>query len=235
MTDKSSPPDIIMTRPRAASERFLAALGAKRLAIGRVVISPAISIEQFEAPVDLDGFSGVIVTSSNALAGVSAGPGLTAWCVGDATAEAAARAGFEAVSTGGSADDLLGVVSRAQPRGPLLYLRGRHVNTDLAERLAAEGVDVAERVVYDQPERAPTDEARALLAETNPLILPLFSPRTARIVAGWVAAAAAPTVAVVMSGAVAEAWGGEARVAARPTVEAMVGAVAELIAETGNG
>jgi len=235
MTDKSRAPHILMTRPREASERFLAALRARRLAMGRAVISPAISIERLDAPVDLDGFEGVIVTSSNALAGVSAGPGLTAWCVGDTTAEAAARAGFDAVSAGGTVDDLLHLVAEAKPRGPLLYLRGRHVSSDLAGRLSATDVNVVEYVVYDQKACAPTNEALALLSGGETVILPLFSPRAARIVAEWAADAAAPVTAVAMSDAVAEGWGGAAHVAARPTVEAMVSAVAELVTETGNG
>lgn len=199
------------------------------------MISPAISIEGLNSPVDLDGFGGVIVTSSHALTGISAGSGLTAWCVGDTTAEAAARAGFDAVSAGGAADDLLRILSQAQPRGPLLYLRGRHVSSDLAERLASKGVNVVERVVYDQKACAPTDEALALLSGGETVILPIFSPRTARIVAEWAAGAAAPVKVVAMSDAVAEGWGGAARVAARPTVEAMISAVAEIVAETGNG
>jgi len=234
MTDKSRTPHILMTRSREASERFLAALSARRLATGRAVISPAISIEGLNAPVDLDGFGGVIVTSSNALAGVSAGPGLTAWCVGDTTAEAAARAGFDAVSAGGTVDDLLHLLAEAK-RGPLLYLRGRHVSSDLAGRLSATDVNVVEYVVYDQKACAPTDEALALLSGGETVILPLFSPRAARIVAEWAADAAAPVTAVAMSDAVAEGWGGAAHVAARPTVEAMVSAVAELVTETGNG
>lgn len=235
MADKAGPPHLLMTRPRAASESFVAALVAHRVPMGEVVISPAISIEHLTGPVDPAGFGGVVVTSAHALHGVVAPPGMTAWCVGDATAEEAARAGFDAVSAGGDADDLVRLVASARPGAPLLYLRGQHVSAGLRDALAALGIAVEERVVYDQPESRPTAAALDLFSGVRPVVLPLFSPRTARIVAGWVEGASAPFRPVAMSEAVAAAWGRPAPIAARPNVRAMVAAVAEALAREANG
>ncbi|MDJ1009416.1 MAG: uroporphyrinogen-III synthase [Paracoccaceae bacterium] len=235
MADKASPPHILMTRPRAASERFLAELARRGVAMGEAAISPAISIEHVGRPVDIEGHGGVIVTSAHALVGVTGRRGVSAWCVGDATARAAERAGFDAVTAGGTVDDLVRVITGARPRSPLLYLRGQHVTGDVAGQLAGFGIEVDERVVYDQPESSPNADAARLVSGTASVVLPLFSPRSAAIVADWTEQAVAPLHAVAMSEAVAAAWGRTARIAPRPTLTSMVDTTAELIAGLRNG
>lgn len=236
MADKPGPPHILMTRPRLASERFLAQLEATRAPLGRVVISPAISIETFGASMDASRFGGVVATSSNAFVDVHGQGDVVAWCVGDATADAARRSGFKAISAGGDAQDLLTLITAARPRSPLLYLRGTHVSRDLGQWLVEHGFDVEQRVVYDQPESEPTAEAIGLLRSGEPVLVPLFSPRSAKIVASWVLGIEGPVTAVAMSDTIATAWGGQVVVSPRPTATAMVRAVADaLSAGAGNG
>ena len=64
--------------------------------------------------------------------------------------------------------------------GAFLYLRGRHTSRDLAARLNAGGRTAREQIVYDQ--RAVPLSPTALSAlRAGPVIVPLFSPRTARL------------------------------------------------------
>lgn len=234
MADKPTPPILLMTRPRAASERFVSMLAERRVALGEIVISPAIGIEPLLVP-SLDGAGGVILTSANAVTGLKAPPGLRAWCVGDATAAAAEAAGFDVVNAGGSIDDLVPLIVADRPAGRLHYLRGGHVSSDLLGRLTRAGLNVKEHVVYAQPRQVPTQAAEAALAGKDRVVAPLFSPRSAAIFAGWAADAAADISVVAMSDAVAANWEGASDVSPRPTGEAMADAVAAIYARTTDG
>ena len=97
-----------------------------------------------------------------------------------------------------------------------------------AAELPAEGV-----VVYDQVAVPPTPEAQAVLAGAAPVLLPLFSPRSARLAAAACAGAAAPLRPLAISAAAASAWGrsGEAApVAAAPDAAAMEALVRAAVA-----
>ena len=131
----------------------------------------------------------------------------------------------------------------AGPATPLLHLRGAHAVTDLAGRLTAEGLACDEAVVYAQRERPPTPEALAVLAGNVPVLVPLFSPRSARLAAQAVRAArrdgpGAPLHAVAISEAAARQWrtgcaGDDARVivAASPDARGMTEALGGLCRE----
>jgi uroporphyrinogen-III synthase len=80
-------------------------------------------------------------------------------------------------------------------------------------------------VVYDQVALPLSDEARTLLSTPlRSVLLPLFSPRSARLVRAAVDAIAAEVRPLAMSDQVAEAWGTAGpivKVAAEPTAAAM--------------
>lgn len=235
MANKRSPPPLLMTRPKAASEAFVRHLQALKLPIGDVVISPAIAIRSVGGREPISGYGSVIATSAHAFESVRGGDGVVAWCVGDATARAARQAGFRSVSSGGTANDLVALLAEKRPDGPLLYLRGQHVSTDLADRLRANALGVEERVVYDQVECSPTTDATTLLRDARRVVVPLFSPRSAGIVAAWTAEAPAKVIAVAMSDQIAGAWPGPAYVSECPTMESMIDAVAVRLKTTANG
>lgn len=176
----------------------------------------------------------MIATSVHALNHLRPPKGMKAWTVGDATAAAARNAGFSVVNAGGNVDDLIPLVVAERPSA-VLYLRGVHVATDIGARLETHGIRLQEHVVYEQPSQQATGEARALLAGGELVIIPLFSPRSARIVSDWVSGASAPIEAIAMSDSVALAWGGPASVAVRPTADAMLRSVEAAVLGTGNG
>lgn len=160
---------------------------------------------------DLAGYSGVILTSENGarvLAELADVAGVRAWCVGGRTASVAAALGMNALSAGGDAADLIKVVRAHRPAGSLLHAHGAEVRGDVAQNLIAQDISVTDKVIYDQVETALSDQVRALLAGSAPVILPLFSPRSARLVGNAAQGAGARLAIVALSPAVVQAWTG---------------------------
>ncbi|WP_101342184.1 uroporphyrinogen-III synthase [Cereibacter azotoformans] len=241
MAPQSRPllPAVLLTRPEAQGARFAVAL---REALGpvRLVTSPLMVPEFLSPPIALLP-EALIFTSETGVEGFRrlAAPGLAgvgrAWCVGNRTARAARAAGLDAQSAEGDAEALIAAIVAAGERGPLLHLRGAESRGEVAPRLAAQGLVVVEAVVYDQRPQPLLPEALALLAGAAPVLAPLFSPRTARLLGLELArAGVAPQLWVAaMSPAVAEAAGAlspaRLRVAARPDAEALLDAVKALL------
>lgn len=218
-------PTILLTRPAPASRKF-----AQRLrdagVTAPIVTSPLMRINPVAVSLP-EGLRGVLFTSMNGVAAVE-GRSLPAWCVGDATAAAAARAGWQAISAGGDAEALYKRVLADAPHGPLLHLRGEHARGDLAQRLSTAGIETSETVVYRQTTEPLGPEARRLLSGNSPVLVPLFSPRSAETFLAE-GSFRAPLVGIAISTAVADilAKAGVARidVAAEPTADAMIGAI----------
>jgi uroporphyrinogen-III synthase len=230
---------VLLTRPRAASDRFAADLCA---ALGPLPVTVAPLMETVpRGPLpDLDGIAGLIFTSAagvEVFAAQTARRDATAWCVGGRTAAAAAAAGFADVRTAaGDAEALTALIAAAAPEGRLLHLHGTHKAGALAETLLAAGHAVSEAVIYDQTAQAPGPGFAAALAGPGPCIVPLFSPRSARLFAAAVESVesgdiGAPIWAAALSPAVAAALpvGCAARVAvaARPDADAMIQAIGD--------
>lgn len=226
-------PVLLLTRPQEASVRFAQALEARGCRF-RAVISPLFSIEFIGPLPDACAMRGLIFTSANGVAAWRALGGRTdlpAYTVGAATAEAARAAGMTASSADGTADDLVAWLSAMRPPGPLLHLHGKNARGDVAARLSAAGLACSDAVIYDQPEQPPSAEARAALAGPQPVIAPVFSPRTAKLLARE--AVKAPLLVAAMSEAVAKALASlhkrELMVSPRPESEAMTDVVAGLL------
>lgn len=184
MSDNATPL-VILTRPRAASERFAAAL---RDAVGPVdvAILPLMDIAPLDGLPDLGDVAALIFTSAAGVeifGDLTADRSLPAWCVGDRTAEAARDIGLKATSAGGDAEALIALMTDARPEGRLLHLHGAHVSVDIAERLTEAGLRVEGRPIYDQLRVPPDDAMTAALAHPGPILVPLFSPRSARLFA----------------------------------------------------
>jgi uroporphyrinogen-III synthase len=230
-TDAGVP--VLLTRPKAQAQAFSRALSARFGARVRPVVAPLMRVEAL-AP-DLPGgpFAAVIFTSAN---GVDAARALRprlpdlAWCVGDRTAAAARAAGFAARSAAGDAGALVRAVLADPPPGRLLHLTGAETRGDIAQRLASAGLETLSAVIYRQVALPLPGVAQAVLAAGGPVILPLFSPESARRAARALAAAPRADLRLVaMSDAVALAAGDLPRaglwLAARPDAEAMLQAV----------
>lgn len=208
MPAQSLAPTVLLTRPAAQSASFAQSLQARVEGL-RVIVSPLMATVFHTVSLPKEPLQGVILTSQT---GAEAAGRLRtqlpdlAYCVGDRTAQVAREAGFRVQSAQGDAEALLALILREKPQA-LIHLRGREARGDLAQRLSAAGVFTQERVVYAQDTQPLSDEAVAVLSGKAPVLVPLFSPRSAEILgAAWQGLAThAPLVVVAISQAVAEA------------------------------
>jgi uroporphyrinogen-III synthase len=175
---------VIVTRPAEASAALaqdLAALGIEAMA------APMLTVETL--PIDPTAPShlrALLVTSGNgaaAAAGLAVRRDIPVFAVGDATAAAARRSGFEAVDTAsGDAETLAALVTaRCRPEdGPLLWIGGEAVATNIARLLRDRGYSVDRRIAYRTvlADDLPAEVVGALDSGAVDAIL-FFSPRTA--------------------------------------------------------
>ena len=133
-------PVLLMTRPRAASERFVSALPVEVADRVEVCIAPLMEIALSDAPITAADAQGVIFSSANGVQAARAAglePRLPAFCIGRATTAAATGAGWDARFAGEDADALVATLARTRPATPLLHLHGAHTRGDIAGRLTA--------------------------------------------------------------------------------------------------
>lgn len=152
-----SAPLILATRPAAGSAR----LAARLEGLGyRALAAPCLAVERTGqlAPADLaaPGLAAIAFTSAEAVRAAAADlgqtrpPDLPVFCVGAATAEAAIAAGWPApVVAGGDGPALEAALIAALPPGAaVLHLAGRDLAHDLAPGLAAAGLRLTRRELY---------------------------------------------------------------------------------------
>jgi len=229
-----SRPTLLLTRPQAQAERFA---GQCRKAIGedlRVMLSPVVQIKPRDVTGDLSEFAGIALTSENGariLPQVANASGVTAWCVGDRTARVADALGMVASSAKGSATDLARMIIGAAPKGTVLHAHGARKAGDLVGQLQAVGINAQSLVIYDQAEQALTQEALAAM-QAGPVILPLFSPYSASVVAKQIPGNVNKLAIVAISEAAANAWTGQRpgifTVAKHPDAPHMVSEIATI-------
>lgn len=203
------PAKIIITRPKAQASRFAEDLQS---AAGRklsVLIAPLMEIVPISPPTHIRSTAHVIFTSANAVNQVGAldiPRDITAWCVGQQTGDAASSAGFPTKIAHGDSADLVAMLIKARPLGPLLHLRGQHATGHVAQSLSQAGFDCAEVVVYAQKPQPATEALIETLKGSDSLVAPLFSPRSARLL-GESAEIRGNLTAVAISPAVAAVAG----------------------------
>lgn len=187
----------------------------------QAVISPVLRIKAVDHDSGpLHAAPGLIFTSAHAVPAAGPGRGRLALCVGGHTAQVAREAGFDVREGNGFAESLLPLIEAAGV--PLIHPHGRH----LAKRLPVPGV-----IVYDQQAMPLNEQARALLAGDAPVVLPLFSPRSARLASKAARGARAALWPVAISHAALAAWAAPSAghaVADRPEATAMVAAIRRL-------
>lgn len=235
-------PLVFLSRPLRQAQAFAERLKATA-APHETLISPLSVIEPvaFEASAFEDAGM-LVLTSVNAipsLHGVSALKGLTAWCVGPATALAAKQAGFVPIEGGGDAatmvPQMLKALQNARPSGPILHAHGSVLARDIAADLRAAGYDATGVEVY----RArlldwPADTRTALAQTGRAIIAPLFSPRAATAFAQQLGdAPSAHILPVAISRACADALPPALRaqttIAQRPDADAMLDKLVEVL------
>lgn len=197
-------PIVLLTRPKQDSLRMAALLPGVD-----VVISPLIDIHALKPDLDFQNVDSFVFTSRNGVAAVRDVDGLrgkTAFVVGPNTAAAANDIGMNVVQGKGSADDLVALIKKHAPSGNILHLRGEHARGNIEERLISAGLDTKSAIVYRQIAKPLTPVAKALFTGTRPIILPVFSPRSGKILIAEMQQmnVVAPVTFIAMSGAVTD-------------------------------
>lgn len=229
---------VLITRPASQAARFAAQLGAD-CPRARAILAPMMAVEFLSATLPQGPWQALILTSETGaeaaaqLAGQSLSLPKRALCVGDRTARVAAQAGFEPLSAQGAAEDLLEMIL-SRPERDFLWLHGEDRAFDFPAALAAKGRRCDGVAVYRQRALPLSAEALAALARPGPLILPVFSPRSARLLAAALPAdLAADLYPVAISpkalAALPEPLKSRGIVAAAPEAMAMIRAIAGTI------
>ncbi|MEZ5798678.1 MAG: uroporphyrinogen-III synthase [Paracoccaceae bacterium] len=189
MTDSPAPTPVpvLITRPQPQADRLAQALDSAMPGKVRPVLAPL--MRAVFLPVDLPPgrFDALILTSETGAEAAgrlrAAGAVLpdTLFCVGPRTARAALAHGFQPKAPAMTAKDLLQRLVLTGGAGRMLYLHGRDVSSPLADRLAQAGIPAEARAVYAQEPLALPPQALALLQQPGPVVVPLYSPRSARL------------------------------------------------------
>lgn len=197
---------VLLTRPRDASDRVLAGLPSDVRACIDPILSPIYEIEPCVSDIHLGPAQGVIFTSQNAVAvaaKVGVIPDLPAYAVGEKTTQAARDRGWRARCVGKTADELVAALPGLAPQTPLAHLHGRHARGDIAARLSDLGLPAVSHVIYDQKVKPLTRDALDALRGSSPVIVPLYSPRAAKLF-NAIENVSAPLRFIALSAAVAE-------------------------------
>lgn len=178
---------ILITRPEPQASRFAKLASVKFDGAIRLIFSPLLQPRflPFVRP-EIEFHALVLTSETGALAAgrlIAEGEKLPskAFCVGDRTAMVAQNAGFDAVSAGPDAEGLFQSLVRFRSEGPFLHLRGREARGDLAARLRAKQIAAEECIVYAQEAVPLSSEAIAAIHSEPSVIVPLFSPRSAKL------------------------------------------------------
>lgn len=229
---------LILTRPAAANARFAEQLPESLRSRCAVVQSPLLAIVPVEVDYEVGPEDAVIFTSSAAVPLVPPGRDRRAFCVGEATTAAAHQAGWHAIFCGETSEALLAFLAAYPLRARTWHLAGRHTRGQIAERLTSAGLDVARVAVYDQELVSLSDEAQAVLHGNDPVLVPMFSPRTAAHFARNVTTPQALYL-LALSPAVAEPLEQldvqTLEIAESPTAEAMICGLEKLVAQISLG
>ncbi len=234
MAPQSRPVPVLLTRPQAQGDRFATDLITRFGPTLAPVPSPLIAPAFLHPAIPQQPYTAIILTSETAAASAAAIPNLPrhAYCVGDRTAAAARAAGFTPHSAKGDANALIALILSTQDQGPFLHLRGADSRGDIAATLTDAGRPTHAAITYDQRPQPLSLEARTLLAGETPVLLPLFSPRTAEILASQ-GPFAAPLWLAALSPAVAAAAAhlhpARSAIAAEPNADALLTAIATLL------
>jgi uroporphyrinogen-III synthase len=181
------PPCLILTRPQQDSQRFADAARADGWA-GDILIAPLLEITLLPPPeAELARARSLVFTSQHGVAALAAATtrrDWPVWAVGPRTAQAAQAAGFATVyEAGGDAEALLKDLAQTPPPGPVLHMRGTHAAADIAQALQALGQQAEALVAYAQVACPFSPAALARLAAGGVVVLPVFSPRSAQLLA----------------------------------------------------
>ena len=231
----SAPPTLVLTRPEAQSIRFAEQCRARFGCGLNILIAPLMEIRHLKTDLPPPVAKTVIFSSVNGVRSAKANwpdAVFSGYAVGARTAAVGAEVGYDLISADGDVESLFSRLMAEAPHGSMVHLRGVHSRGDLAERLISAGIETDSVVLYDQVECPASDGLLTALCGEMPLIVPLFSPRSATIFSAKAKGCAAPLHLVCISDGTARAVGVETDVMAiaqRPDAAHMLDAIEALV------
>lgn len=225
-------PCVLVTRPQAASDRFVEALKATAGPF-QSLICPAFETIPLVSNADIPTFDVAVFTSQAGVAYAPAGLQRTAYCVGSVTAQAAKAAGYKAVDAGGNVNDLIKVILADAPKQTLVHLRGQVSIGNVSSGLTSGGLTCVDVVTYRKQPVSPKPEVMASVGVSPNLILPVFSSETVSIIADWdldFSAAHAVAISLAVAEVIENLTPLTTTVSSRSDMRSMVAATASLIA-----
>ena len=233
---------LLLTRPEPQAADFARQLRARFGARVRIIKTPLLAPRFYAPYLPAGSFAGLILTSQTGVAAyLRLGDAVQrlprdVYCVGSRTADAARRAQLRPISIAQDAASLTAQIKALSPQGALLHLRGRETRGDITNQLILAGIETVDAEIYAQEKQDLTDEAQTILQDRHPVLVPLFSPRTAIIfameltrtgnVSSLLLAAMSDDVALELRDVAARII-----VADRPDADAMLDSVARLLAD----
>ena len=178
---------LLLTRPHDQAFRFSKNLVRLGITSKNILVDPITKIEGVDVLYNFSSVRGLLITSANAVAYLPAalvGSKLPTFCVGEATTRAALKQGLMAQHLAGTAQDLYNVLSGRFLEGPLLHLRGTYTTLDFEAYFRDTPIEVQNLIIYQQIAQDLRPETYTLLRGTVPIVLPIFSPRSAGLLCG---------------------------------------------------
>ncbi|WVX51324.1 hypothetical protein ROLI_044250 [Roseobacter fucihabitans] len=234
----AAPIPLIITRPEGAGAAFVQALPPDLRSRFHVMYNPLIEIVSVEGTPLVGEHDAVIFTSANGVRFAPDGQGRVAYCVGAATTKAAGQNGWRSRCLGQTADALIAELIAIRPAHRLWHLSGIHARGDVVQRLSDAGIEAVREPLYDQRTLSLSPEIKRVLDGAGPVVVPLFSPRTAAQFARECPENASPLL-LALSAAVAHPLAVLKRasvdIAANPSAPAMQAGLEKLITRVSLG
>jgi uroporphyrinogen-III synthase len=177
MTDRRI--TLLLTRPLEQATAFAQRFRNSGL---KTCISPLLEIIFCADLPDITPYRSLIFTSTNgvrAFAPLARGCNLPSFTVGQMTADRALAAGLPAQMLGLDVAELTTALQDKTPETPCLHLCGAITKGNLAANLTRSGIPTDAAIVYHQRPLPLSPAAQELLRGRGPIIVPLFSPRSA--------------------------------------------------------
>ncbi|ABG30181.1 uroporphyrinogen-III synthase [Roseobacter denitrificans] len=223
---------LILTRPKGSNAVFEADIAPKVRQHVDFIHSPLLEIVPIDGGYDSTGADHAIFTSANGVKYAPKGNGRRAFCVGEKTTQLARSHGWDAVFAGATVLALKDHVLINRPQGEIHHYSGVFVRGNVAEDLSVAGLRVTNIPLYEQRLLPFSAQALSVLERRAPVVVPLFSPRTAAHFAA-IAPAHPQLYVVAMSTAVADSCNemSPARliIAREPTAKSMALCVENLV------
>ncbi len=174
---------VLITRPQPDAEIF--AQDCRDAGLDPVV-APLMSVtpgDDWEAPADAAALAFTSANGVRVFASASRVRNLTAFCVGEATADAARAAGFSTIhAADGDVVSLADTIARhgGTISGQIVHIAGARIAGDLLALLTQRGLTARRIVAYETHEAENLPDAAGLaIGSGRALAVTLFSPRTA--------------------------------------------------------